>query len=302
VTYDPLVAVGDAQRLALLRSTGLLDAPSHPVLERFTREAARLLKVPVALVSLVDGNRQFFQCAVGLPDPWATRRETPLSHSFCQHVVAMEGPLVVDDASAHPLVAENLARRDLGVEAYAGVPITLRGLVIGSLCAIDTAPRSWSRDEVDLLRGLGEALNRELKIRVREGEGAEEAGRRRRDAGAAQHEGPDEDADEEEMRLFRQAFKGEDKLMRSLVRIFLEDAPGLLDALESAMNRGDLRSVESEVHRLSGAALVIGARRFAERVRGLEGVPALAGEAGERFRELRADYEDLARRYAPLRQ
>ena len=91
-------ALADAGRLAALRRTGLLDTPPEEAFDRLARLVCRLLGVPAALVSLVEADRQFFKSAFGLPEPWATRRETPLSHSFCQHVVATSAPLVLDDA------------------------------------------------------------------------------------------------------------------------------------------------------------------------------------------------------------
>lgn len=78
-------------------------------------------RVPVALISLVDEDRQFFVSQQGLPEPWAKARQTPLSHSFCQHVVATGDPLIVSDARENPLVCGNLAIRDLNVIAYLGL-------------------------------------------------------------------------------------------------------------------------------------------------------------------------------------
>src|SRR3954447_4112722 len=75
-----------------------LPAASDPAFERFVRLVRRQLGVPVALVSLVDQEQQVFPGAAGLPEPWQTTRRTPLSHSFCQHVVAAERPLVIEDA------------------------------------------------------------------------------------------------------------------------------------------------------------------------------------------------------------
>ena len=74
---NPPDRVGELLRL------GLLDTPPEAPIDRLTRLAARLLDAPVALVSLVDDHRQFFKSAFGLPQPWASIRETPLSHSFC---------------------------------------------------------------------------------------------------------------------------------------------------------------------------------------------------------------------------
>jgi hypothetical protein len=74
-------------RLAELDATELLDSPVEEIFDRFTRLASASLQAPVSLVSLVDRDRQFFKSSIGLQEPWASKRQTPLSHSFCQHVV-----------------------------------------------------------------------------------------------------------------------------------------------------------------------------------------------------------------------
>lgn len=140
----PPSVLGDPERLRALADTGL-DAVPDEAFDRFARLVSDLLDVPVALVSLVSTDRQFFPGAVGLPDPWSERRQTPLSHSFCQHVVGIEAPMVLPDARLYPRVRDNLAIDDLGVVAYAGMPLTdLSGRVLGSLCAIDNKPRAWT--------------------------------------------------------------------------------------------------------------------------------------------------------------
>ncbi len=159
-----------ARRIQVLRATGLLDSPPDPEFDEFTRLLARLLKAPVACVSLVDENRQFLKSAFGLEEPVATTRETPLSHSFCKHAVSMRRPLVVDDARVDPLVSENLAVRELGVVAYAGVPLTVEGEAVGALCAIDGRARHWTSDELDALSLLARAVERLIKLQVLNGE------------------------------------------------------------------------------------------------------------------------------------
>ena len=111
----------DPDRLRALAETQL-DAVPDEAFDRFARLVSDLLDVPVALVSLVSAERQFFPGAVGLPEPWAARRQTPLTHSFCQHVVDIEVPMVLPDARLYPRVRDNLAIEDLGVIAYAGMP------------------------------------------------------------------------------------------------------------------------------------------------------------------------------------
>ena len=143
----------DSPRLAALQRTNLLDSPPEEAFDRLTRLASKILHVPVSLVSLVDHERQYFKSVVGPDDPWATLRETPLSHSFCQHVVASSKPLIITDARRHPLVHQNLAIPDLGVVAYAGMPLTTPdGQTLGSFCAIDTQPREWTEEEIEILQ------------------------------------------------------------------------------------------------------------------------------------------------------
>jgi diguanylate cyclase (GGDEF)-like protein len=153
-------------RLAALRASGLLDGAANPVLDRLSRLVTTLLGVPVALVSLVDDRRQHFAGLAGLGGWAGEERGTPLSHSFCQHVVASDATLLVGDASAHPLVRENLAFTELGVMAYAGVPLrTAEGETLGALCAIDTAPCRWRPEHVAVLEDLAAAAMAEIELR-----------------------------------------------------------------------------------------------------------------------------------------
>jgi serine phosphatase RsbU (regulator of sigma subunit) len=158
--------LGDRKRLDALVRTGLAAA-SDPMFDRFATMVRNVLHVPVALVSLVDESRQVFPGACGLADPWQQQRQTPLSHSFCQHVVTSGEPLVVTDARRDPRVAGNLAITDLGVVGYAGMPLTdADGHVLGSLCAIDTAPRQWTAAELALLADLAAACSDSLRLRI----------------------------------------------------------------------------------------------------------------------------------------
>ena len=162
---DP-ARITDPFRLDALGRTGLLDGAASDVLDRVAQLTAAALGAPFALVSLVDDRRQHFPGFAGLPEWAAAARGTPLSHSICQHVVAAEAPLVVDDAAQHPLVRDNLACRDLGVAAYAGVPLTSAdGDTLGALCALDLAPRQWTPGQVDVLRGLAALAMSEIELR-----------------------------------------------------------------------------------------------------------------------------------------
>ena len=163
----PIPALAEAARLSALRRLNLLDSPAETGFDRLTKLAAQVLGVPVCLVSLVDDKRQFFKSAVGLSGPVGEARQTPLTHSFCQHVVTSGAPLVVDDAPAHPQVCDNLAIRDLGVMAYLGAPIrSPDGFVLGSFCVIETKPRRWLPREVDLVREFAGLVETEIALRA----------------------------------------------------------------------------------------------------------------------------------------
>jgi PAS domain S-box-containing protein len=160
--------IANPTRLETLRRYCLLDTPADPAFDRLSQLAARILKAPIALVSLVDENRQFFKSQVGLTPPLATRREAPLSHSFCQHVVALSAPLIVEDAREHPLLHDNLAIVDYNVSAYLGIPLVApSGETLGSFCVLDTKPRRWAEEEVTLLQELAASVMTEVELRAR---------------------------------------------------------------------------------------------------------------------------------------
>ena len=153
-------------RLAALRASDLMDSPPEAAFDRLTKLAVLLLNTPVALVSLVDERRQFFKSQVGLIEPWATMRETPLTHSFCQHVVTSGEPLIIENALRSELVKDNLAIGDIGVMAYAGMPLfDLGDESFGSFCAIDTKPRTWTEAELEVLETLAAIAMTEMQLR-----------------------------------------------------------------------------------------------------------------------------------------
>ncbi len=160
-------ALAEPRRLAALRDAALLDTPAEESFDRLARLAARAVGAPVALVTAVDRDRQYFKSCLGLPEPWATRRETPLSHSFCQHVVAAREPVIIADARKDSRLLDNLAIRDLGVIAYLGVPLIIsEGEAIGTLCVIDHEPRIWTNDEISLVTDVAAAVVTEITLRA----------------------------------------------------------------------------------------------------------------------------------------
>ena len=155
------------RRLAAVAASGLTDGVPEEVFDRATRLATRLLGVPVALFSIVTDDRQVFKSHCGLTGPAADDRQTPLSHSFCQHVVDSGEPFAVEDARVHPLVATNRAVEEMGVIAYLGVPVRTRdGQVVGSFCAIGPEPRSWSDEDIAALSDVATGVESELNLRL----------------------------------------------------------------------------------------------------------------------------------------
>ena len=151
--------LADPVRLQAIADTGLMGTKEDPVLHRLTRLAAKTLDASVALMSLVEEDRQFFASSYGLPEPWASERATGLLHSFCQHVVVSNQPLLVSDAPKHPLVQRNLAIEDLDVIAYIGTPLVdSRDNTLGSMCVIEHEPRQWRSHDVELLHDIAAAV------------------------------------------------------------------------------------------------------------------------------------------------
>ena len=171
--------LADPARLEALADAGLSAAPD-PDMELFAGRVRRWLGVPIGLVTLVTPDEQVFPGAAGLPPDLAEGRRTPLTHSFCKHVVMTAQPLVVEDAREHELVADNLAIRDLGVIAYAGMPLTDgAGNVLGSLCAVDVVSRRWDPGQLDALEDLARMCSVALRLRLATVDADRE--RRRRD-------------------------------------------------------------------------------------------------------------------------
>jgi GAF domain-containing protein len=160
--------IRDPDRLAALRRLSFLDTRAEPEFDRITRCAASVLKTPVASLTLVDDQRQWFKSCVGLPEPWASVRQMPLSHSFCRYVVTAGRPLALDDARRHPLVCDHPAIADVGVVAYLGVPLRApSGAVLGAACVGDSSPREWSAEDIQLLEDLAAWATAEIDRRDR---------------------------------------------------------------------------------------------------------------------------------------
>lgn len=151
----PLVdtVLSDPARVAALDRTGLLADPSRLELDRFAALAAEALGTRYAAVSLVDVDEQVL---VGCNDQGeGSGRRRPLDQSICKYAVASGEPLIVDDTSEHPLLADSPVVQDGSVGSYAGFPVTdQRGHTVGTLCAWDSTPRHWTGSQIQILEDL----------------------------------------------------------------------------------------------------------------------------------------------------
>jgi GAF domain-containing protein len=165
---DVTAVLEDPGRLAALRRLVLLDSPPSGAFDRVVRLAARVLDAPISLVTLIDRDRQFFKASVGLPEPVATARQTPMAYSICQYVVADAAPLMIDDTRLDARLAGHPAVVDLGVLAYAGAPLFSDGYAVGTLCVLDVSPRQWSERDQDNLADLASIAAREARLHLQE--------------------------------------------------------------------------------------------------------------------------------------
>lgn len=155
----------DPARLAAVRATGFLDGKKDPALDKIASLARTTLNADAALISLIDVDRQVFASSPGLDEPWSSRGETPLDHSFCKYPAIDCDPLAVTDARKDPVLRSHPAVENMGVVAYLGVPlITIEGHGIGTLCVICDHPRVWTEDQVDILATLAQAILDHLRV------------------------------------------------------------------------------------------------------------------------------------------
>jgi hypothetical protein len=153
----------EAERLAALKRLNLGGKPI-PALDAITRELAETFSVPIALVTLIDEEHQRWPGACGLPEDLDAARAAPRDTSVCGHVVAADQPLVIEDVLKDKRFANNPFLRERGIRFYAGVPLRTRsGVAVGSLCVIDTTPRTISKSEQALLRTLADKVMAEIE-------------------------------------------------------------------------------------------------------------------------------------------
>jgi diguanylate cyclase (GGDEF)-like protein len=155
----PPIPHDETQRLQVLHSLRILDTEPEERFDRITRLACKLFNVPIALVSLVDQDRQWFKSSVGLD-----AAQTPREISFCGHAIIGSDVFVVAEAQQDQRFCDNpLVAGDPGIRFYAGYPLrSPGGQRIGTLCIIDRQPRNFSDEDAGTLKELGQMIEGEL--------------------------------------------------------------------------------------------------------------------------------------------
>jgi signal transduction histidine kinase len=129
-----------------------MDGPIEKVFDRLANLAARILKVPLTIVSFVSDKKQFFKAAHGLPAPYDLLSEVPIDGSICRYTLQGES-IICNDTSEDPLLIFHPATEPWGIGALIALPIiTSDGHSIGAFCAVDSQPRIWIEDEIEVMR------------------------------------------------------------------------------------------------------------------------------------------------------
>lgn len=150
-------------RIAALRRLNVLDTAVEEPFEKIVTLVRTVLAVPIATVTLVDRDRQWFKARRGLD-----RQQTPRSISFCTHTIQRREPLIVEDARLDPRFAVNpLVNGPPHIRSYAGIPLrTPEGYNVGSLCAMDTRARRFSSADISILQNFANIVCDELELRM----------------------------------------------------------------------------------------------------------------------------------------
>jgi GAF domain-containing protein len=165
MTSAPIPA-DDEERLAALTELNLLDTEAEPVFDRITAKLARVFEMPIALISLIDRDRQFFKSQTGLPEDLAKARQTARNVSICGHVVAKNHVMVIEDLARDRRFANNPLLKEHGIRFYAGIPLLApNGQPIGSLCLMDMKPRQLTDREKRLLQEYADEVMEEIAKR-----------------------------------------------------------------------------------------------------------------------------------------
>jgi GAF domain-containing protein len=153
----------ESERIETIQNLQILDTEEEEIYNDAVALVAKLLNVPIALVSIVDTNRQWFKAKVGLE-----AKQTPRDLAFCAHAILQEEPLIVEDATLDDRFFDNpLVQDGVKIRFYIGSQIeTKKGIKVGTLCAIDTVPRKVTDEEIHCLKIVSKQVSSYLELRA----------------------------------------------------------------------------------------------------------------------------------------
>jgi len=152
----------EERRIAALREYAIMDTTPEEGFDDISRLTSYICETPIALITLLDLNRQWFKSHIGLEGT-----ETPIEHAFCAHAIRQEKVFIVPDAMEDPRFAQNpLVTSAPNIRFYAGAPlVTPQGVPLGTLCAIDRVPRNFTEEQKEALQALARQVMAMLELR-----------------------------------------------------------------------------------------------------------------------------------------
>ena len=155
---QPDIPINEKKRLNMLKSLNILDTAAEERFDRITRMAKRMFNVPIAMVSLVDENRQWFKSCIGIGV-----NESPRELSFCGHAILDDKVLLINSTKDDVRFFDNpLVTGEMNIQFYAGCPLIVNGYKLGTLCIADNQERAFNSDDVASLKDLAATVELEL--------------------------------------------------------------------------------------------------------------------------------------------
>ena len=166
-TSNAALLPAEKERLQEIADLGLVSRDVDEILTGLTEQAAQALGLPVAMVSIVLDDAQYFLASHGLEGWMAETRGTPVHWAFCKYAVERKNVFVVEDAPTHPMVARSPLVTDHGIRCYLGAPlITSRGNALGTICVVGAEPREFTKEEEQTLSALSDRAVEHIERRA----------------------------------------------------------------------------------------------------------------------------------------
>jgi GAF domain-containing protein len=154
----PAIPTDETARIAALYALNILDTPRENRYDRLTRLARRVFNVPIATISMIDANRNWFKAIDGF-----SLCETSRAISFCAHAILSDDILYIENAAKDERFADNpLVTHEPKVRFYAGCPVRVNGFKMGTFCIVDKKPRLFTQEDQQFLRDLTDMAEQEL--------------------------------------------------------------------------------------------------------------------------------------------